>query len=217
MADKKSFRDMKTSMDKATDRMIRAVSADKTFSKGSRYVGRIREAVSGTDIGARMNACASGVTKCGSVFCVSCRDRKQRGMLKAFKDHIERYDADEKDTRRQLRWVSVLHSVVSVRYETGDAEQACLNEVQAAVKQMKLDLKNLQRTAVSRESAGANNHLWLRGAIHIELVDYDIYQFAGSLGGKATNKERTLKELIRQLPGYDDRGGKFFLIHFHYQ
>lgn len=216
MADRQSFQDMKASRDNATDRVIRALSEDETFTKGSHYSGRIKDAVSGTEISARMQVCADGGTKCGSVFCASCRGRKQRGMLKAFNDHIrDRYDGDDQEIYDQLRWVTVLHSVVNVQYETGAAEQACLKEVQAAVDEMKLDLKNLARTAKDRSNK-SNNQIWLRGGVHIELVDYDMYLLADVVGGKATAKEKTLRELIPQMDGYNERAnGKLFLVHFH--
>lgn len=112
------------------------------------------------------------------------------------------------DPRLRLRWVSVLHSVVPVRYETRLDESDTLAQVIAAAIEMRNRLRQVDRTASRRWG----KNLWLKGGVHIELVDYQSFSLARLLG-KSTAKEKTLEKLVEA--GGATKSGKYFLVHFH--
>lgn len=174
----------------------------------TRFADRISTALSGTPEWVAMDLCYRGGTACGSVFCEHCRTKKQSRLLRAYRDRVGKEFSAESQARERLRWVTVLHTVVPVHHDTAGQEQETIACVVNAVDDMKLSLSNVARTAKRKSRA----NLWLRGGIHIELVDYEMLATAHSLG-KPTTKQRTLSGLIEA--SEPAPSGKYFLVHFH--
>lgn len=187
---------------------------DQLHKKGSKLADRITDSLAGSDIGAQIRNCAF-ITRdkidsvCGSIFCAACREKRQNSMYAAFqKQRDEKYGDDEDKARENLRWMTVLHSVESVSFESPTAEIESCHRISAAVSDMRERITKVGRTAQSRFY---EKEIWMRGAIHLELLDIDLYRFAGLAGG-LTKKEQTLQEFI----GVDGpSGGKAILVHFH--
>lgn len=187
----------------------RALSYDEEFPKNSQYAARIAESVKATQTGKVMEECAAGGSRCGSVFCDTCKKKKQSSLYSAYRLRFdESLSGDEVIARDRLRWVTVLHSVVVIFDQANMQEIMTIEDVKSAVEAMKKDLANVARTA--KRKHGVN--IWLRGGVHIELVDYEMYRLAGKFG-KMTTKEETLKTLLHELD--PSVSGKLFLVHFH--
>jgi hypothetical protein len=206
----KKISEMKAQADAELMRLKKRIDFETEVKKNSIYRDRITDAMVDTATGALMVACESGIgASCGSVFCDSCRHKKQMNMYQSYKRFVEReFGVDEDKARERLRFVSVLHSLVEVRHDTEADEARCLSQVVASVEEMKGKISNLARTAKRHGWEG----LWLRGGVHIELVDYELFRFAASLG-RETTKENTMKGFVDRLSG--SGGGKYFVVHFH--
>jgi hypothetical protein len=172
-----------------------------------RYRTRILSSVQNTAFGQSMIECDSGKGKpCGSVYCEKCRSRKQERLFYRYRKHYEKALAgDEEVARGRLRWVTVLHSVVPVN-ENNFAKT--ISDVVIACEEMKGKLSNLARCETRNHKSG----LWLRGGIHLEIVDYRAFSEAAGLG-KGTEKQRTLSMLIQRLGA--EKSDFYILVHFH--
>lgn len=196
-------KDFRNKAGKSADELYRIASFEFGEEKYSRYKERILKAVRNTEYAASMNECASGGVSCGSVYCDKCRQSKQNKLFYTYRKHFETVlGGDETVARGRLRWVSVLHSVVAI---DNDDEQGTINQVVSAAEEMKHQVSLIGRN-------NKDTGLWLRGAIHLEIVDYAAFRKAVE-SGKGTVKEKTLTELIdRCSNGNNDY---YFLVHFH--
>ena len=187
---------------------------DKHHEKGSWLNNRISDALDGSDIGYQIKNCSYKTrdradSVCGSVFCEYCREKRQISMYAAYQARVDqRFGADEDKARENLRWISVLHSVALISSDSPSQETESYNKISVAVAEMRDRITKVARTAKRR----FGKEIWMRGAIHLELIDTDLYQFAG-LSGSLTAKERTLLEFMESTGS--SFGGKAILVHFH--
>ena len=215
------FRDK---LKKQSDNLLESVSqADlysKHFRKYTRQKTRIMEAMCNEEQGKVMKECYSGGSACGSIFCDRCLDKRQRNMLATYKNYIkETFLDDEEIARKRLRWITVLHNVIKVNVSSIDYEKKTINECVESANQLKKQIKNLSRN---------NKRIWLRGAIHAELIDYSLYEYFMATGG-GTAKVATLTDFINA-NGYNQHNSQYkdtmfdllsgekelyFIIHFH--
>ncbi len=185
--------------------------SSETFAKNSSYKSRIFSSIKGTQYEAAMNECDNGGSACGSVFCDRCKHRKSMNMYQAYKRHCEKaFGNDEVVARERLRWVTVLHSLVPVSYESSEISNECVNQIKSDVEKMKGYISNVGRTA--RRKHGTD--IWLRGGVHAELIDYEMFQFA-HLAGKKTTKQNTLSGFIDAALPPGKVVDRYFLVHFH--
>jgi hypothetical protein len=188
------------------DELKRRSSFSHSSEKNTRYITRIMDAVAGSHNGLIMETCADGGSKCGSIYCDECRHRKQRSMLYRFKQHYkEELNSDETLARKRLRWVSVLHNVVEINIKTESDEIETINNVCRSVEEMKSQISLMAKKYNDKG-------LWLRGGIHIEIVDYKAFRTAAELG-ISTIKEKTLTSFIQRMT--NSQADYFFLVHFH--
>lgn len=201
-----------------SERIMDALEYERFFmskwNKGTRHKTRIRDAMSCDILGKRMQTCSDARgNACGSIFCDRCLDKRQRNLYATYRNRFEKVlGRDTVKARRRLRWVTVLGSVVAVNVRDRVAEQWTLDEVASTAESLRSDVSRL-----SRGSKG----FWMRGAIHVELVDYSLFEYA-VLAGKATAKERTLTQFIdasdtkweRHIFEMNDNK-LCFLVHFH--
>ncbi len=135
---------LKAGRQKHFDELKRYLEFERETER-SLYRSRIFDALKDTQDGLVMKNCLekSGPA-CGSVFCDKCRKKKQQNLLGSYRDYVRETFGDDDDVARErLRWVSVLHSVVSVKHETADEERDTIAEVERAVADMKLNLSNI--------------------------------------------------------------------------
>lgn len=216
--------DFRNRLKKQSDNLLEAVSqADlysKHFTKYTRQRTRIKEAMVNEEQGKIMLSCSSGGDACGSIFCDRCLDKRQRNMFASYNNYIDKtFLGDEGIARDRLRWITVLHNVVKVSYSSNIDEDNTIKECVDSANNLKKIIGNLSRN---------NRRIWLRGAIHAELIDYSLYEYFTSTGG-ATEKSITISDFINS-SGYkehntDYKGSMFdsiagdkelyFLIHFH--
>lgn len=216
--------DFRKKIDIMTDKITEAATQSslygKHFSKYTRQKTRIKEAMKNEEQGKFMTACSNGDSACGSIFCDKCLDKRQRNMLSTYRKYIaETFLGDEELVRNRLRWVTVLHNVVKVNVSTIDAEKNTIKECLVSANELKNKIKNVSRNS---------QRIWMRGAIHAELVDYSLYEEYKKTGG-ATNKIHTISDFI-DANGYNQHNSQYtdtifdsisgdkelyFLIHFH--
>lgn len=217
--------DFRNKIKKQSDKLLEAVSqADlysKHFEKYTRQRTRIKEAMKNEEQGKLMISCFSGGDACGSIFCDRCLDKRQRNMLSSYNNYIDKtFLGDEGIARDRLRWITVLHNVVKVRISSKKEEEDTIKECVESAKELKRIIGNLSRN---------NKRIWLRGAIHAELIDYSLYEYFLSTGG-ATEKVKTISDFINA-NGYNQHNSQYkdsmfdslvsgekelyFLIHFH--
>ena len=180
--------------------------------KGTRLNKRIDAALAGTADGVRMIECREGTGgECGSVWCMKCRGRKQDRMLKTYYKHIEDEGLSEPEARERLRHVTVLHDVVAVFDEGGIIDfEKTIAEVCEVADDMRNAVKNMKRVWKKR-----GKKVWMRGGIHLELVDIDLMLF-----DKAGNhKAKVLLDWFdkKKVDGryYDGSAEKAIVVHFH--
>lgn len=192
----------------------RSGEMDKYHAKHSHHDGRVADALDGTEIGSLIKNCSyvtrkKGGQVCGSIFCDACRQKRQASMYVAYQKRVnEDLGGDEELARERLRWVTVLHSVVSVNIDTASMEYGGISDVVDAVSSMRDTISKVGRTA-GRKYGKA---IWMRGGIHLELIDTGLFDFVGLSGGM-TPKERTIKEFLDE--SGKSFGGKAVLVHFH--
>jgi len=185
--------------------------SDETFAKNSSYKSRIFSSIKGTQYVASMIACDQGGSKCGSVFCDGCRHRKSMNMYQSYKRHCEdAFGENEELARDRFRWVTVLHSLVPVTYEDSELSCGTVSQLVREVEIMKGIISNIGRTALRKH----NVDIWLRGGIHLELIDYEMFQFA-HLAGQLTTKQNTLSGFIKAALPAGKTVDRYFLVHFH--
>lgn len=204
------FQKLKKNAKEELHRLQQRIAFEKEPEKGSRYRERIREALDGTADGREMSNClANKGRSCGSVFCAKCRAKKQENMISSYRSHVaDSFNNDERRARDRLRFVTVLHSVVAANHGSQQEEQNSIDKVVEAVAEMKLNLQNIARTARRKYDAD----IWLRGGVHIELIDYELFSLAEKLG-KVTTKEDTIRSLVGRFA--NDPNNKYFIVHFH--
>lgn len=170
------------------------------FAERTRQTTKIKEAIKGIDELSHM-LCDDG--SCGSVFCMTCRKRKQDSLHSQYEERLRRFDNDE-EARKDLRYVTILHSLVGVSFENIIGETKTLEDVESSVGDFKAQLKGIDRHF-------RKNDLWARGTIHLELVNMDLFRFA-NLSGTVTTKQKTLKDLERHFGTNSDY---YILVHSH--
>jgi hypothetical protein len=152
------------------------------FKERSRHANRIRDAIDGQNDLSHM-ICDDGL--CRSIFCMTCRERRQNSLHDQFSDRITRF-LDDQDAKDNLRYVTILHQLVPVSLDGVMPQFASIDEVNRSVDDFKRMLKSVDRKLKA-------NDLWARGSIHLELINMDCFNTAYTLG-KVSKKERTLKE-----------------------
>lgn len=184
----------------------RRSSFSHSMGKNTQYKTRIMDAVDATAYGTIMKTCADGGSRCGSVYCDECRQRKQKSMLYRYQKHFsKKMKGKERIARDRFRWVSVLHNVVEINIRTETDEQETINNVLRSVEIMKSYISLMGKKYADKD-------LWLRGGIHLEIVDYRAFRTAAEMG-TATNKEKTLTAFIQKMTNSD--ANFIFLVHFH--
>lgn len=197
-----------------------ALGYGRHFRKYTRHRTRIKEAIFCEEEGKAMRDCNEDTgPACGSIFCDKCLDKRQRNMYHTYRHYYEK-ELGRIDilARKRLRWITVLHSLVPVKFDTIDDENKSIAACVDAANEIKHHIKNLSR---------GKKLLWMRGAIHAELIDYSLFEYFVDTGG-GTIKEKTLSAFIKKSgQSYDKKGlfSKFitgtdskelyFLIHFH--
>lgn len=213
------FQRLKEKSSAATLRALqRAVAFEQAVVKDSHYRTRVFDSLHLITDGNIMRDCMNeeqGAELCGSIFCDRCRERKQRSVFSTFlKYKNEEFGGNDDEARKRLRYVSVLHSIVSVEdYSTIDGAYGSIDEVIDAVAEMKRVLTLIKKKA--QRNHGVD--IWLRGGVHIELVDFDLFLLAEAFG-KGTVKTDTINAFISKYAGNNGlstQNGKYFLVHFH--
>jgi hypothetical protein len=202
----------------ALKKLQRAASFSVAVGKGSHYRTRVFDSLHLVTDGSTMRDCMNektGAELCGSLFCDRCRERRQSSIFSTFKDYTEKqFGGDEDAARDRLRFVSVLHSLVAVEdLDTMAAAFASIEEVKTAVSEMKSILALVKKKAKRKHNAD----IWLRGGVHIELIDFDLFLLADAFG-KGTVKTDTINSFIHRYSAekkFSTQNGKFFLVHFH--
>lgn len=191
--------------------ILRVTSFETKVLRGSKYTNRIKKATSGYNAFQHMRVCDEGKGKaCFSVFCMHCRKVKQKRMYENYVAHFEEaYGKNEKRIRKNARFGTVLHSLVPVNVDTEELESETIFAVEASIKKLKKKLLRIDR--VVKEDFGKS--IWIAGGVHIELVDYERWQFA-ALSGARTNKQKTYCEFIER--GSNNASGHYFLVHTHF-
>ena len=206
-----SFKRLKTKSNEVLEELQRLTSYNSGVKKGSMYKTRIKNATNDYSYFDDMKECNNGKGKaCFSVFCPHCQKVKQDKMYENYWDHFKgKYGRSEKQIRENTRFGTVLHSLVPVNVETDHLEQATIEAVVNATKEIKETLLKIDRKAKKLYDAD----IWLAGGIHIELVDYDRWMFA-ELSGRMTAKQRTYNEFISRNSNNPEQ--HYFLVHTHF-
>jgi len=212
---KKTFRQQQEEISKRIlQEAERSTYFAKHFKKYTRQRTRIMEAMNTDSYGQVMRDCFAGEgPACGSIFCDKCLDKRQRSITATYLNYFdEELETDEGLARNRFRWITVLHSLVKVNVRTSVEEQDTIDACVAAANNLKKQLRNLSRGA---------DGIWLRGAIHAELIDYSLFEYF-VITGKGTAKERTLSAFIEanqmkwDAGAFDNNDKQLcFLIHFH--
>ena len=198
--------------DKSLDAIFRSASFDVGYDRYTRHKDRILRAMENTHEGKEMLICDDGGSLCGSIFCKKCGIKKQNGMFYSYKKRFEKeMNGDDVLARKRLRWVSVLHNVIQIKVDTENDEAQTLASVVASVEQMKGCISLLGREA--DRLCDGDSGLWMRGGVHIEIIDFRPYKEAVDRHGKGTDKEKTLKSFVDET-AYKS-SDYMFLVHFH--
>jgi hypothetical protein len=116
---------------------------------------------------------------------------------------------DEGVARKRLRWVTVIQGEEPMNIHK---EEETITLVTNEVQEMRKRLANMVRAAKASEHIWLFGGLWLNGAIHIELLDYEMFRHIEQ-AGKTTAKHQVMSSL---LPAFDKKIiGKVFSVHFH--
>lgn len=199
-------------------KLQRAAAFSVSVEKGSHYRTRVFDCLHLVTDGDIMRECMNevvGAELCGSIFCDRCRERRQNSIFSTFKDYtVKEFGDDEDAARERLRFVSVLHSLVAIEdLQTMGAAYASIETVKTAVSDMKSILALVKKKAQRKHNAD----IWLRGGVHIELIDFNMFLLAETFG-KGTVKTDTINSFIRKYAAeskFSTQNGKFFLVHFH--
>ena len=187
------------------DELKRKHSYSLFDSKNTRYSTRIKESMEGTETGKLMLDCSYGGSRCGSIYCDKCGERKQKSLFYRYKKHYKDNLGNQFVARSKLRWVSVLHNVVAINNKTMADEQETIANVDRCVEEMKGIIAYMGKKYDGRG-------LWMRGGVHLEIIDYKAFRTAAELGN-ATIKEKTLTSFISKMSNTD--ADYVFLVHFH--
>lgn len=187
----------------------------KHFRKYTKHRTRIKEAMFFDEQGKVMRECFdNNGPACGSIFCDKCLDKRQRNLYATYKQYYEKHlNGNEDLARERLRWITILHSLVRVKVDTMENEEKTVLACVDAANKVKQDIRNMARS---------KKVVWLRGAIHAELIDYSLYEYF-VLSGGGTEKEKTLSAFIKASgESYKKEGlfadsekELFVLVHFH--
>lgn len=189
------------------------------FRKYTKHRTRIKEAMFCEEQGKAMRDCYDNAgPACGSIFCDKCLDKRQRNLYDTYRKYYENnLGGNEVLARKRLRWITILHSLVRVKFDTMDDENKSVSACEDAANEIKHQIRNLSR---------GKKLVWLRGAIHAELIDYSLFEEFVKTGG-GTIKEKTLSAFIKKSGMSHSKEGLFsravsgndkelyFLVHFH--
>lgn len=196
----------------AKNDIFRQMSFERVYDKYSRHYTRIRLAMRDTQQGQEMIDCSDGGSLCGSIFCEKCGIKKQNGMYYSYmKRYKKEFSSDETLARKRLRWVSVIHSPVAIKVKTDKEEMETLRTVVSCAEQMKGYISLLGKEA-DRLCDGESG-LWMRGGIHIEIIDYASYTEAVKNHKVSSDKQKTLERFIDKTAFH--KTDFIFLVHFH--
>lgn len=165
---------------------------------------QVREAIDGTGLEDGIDACNGYNKKCGSIFCEGCCDRKIEHLRTTISEHFNKTYSAEEAIRKNGRYVTVLQDVVGVDF---DDEKGSIAAVQNSVKRLRKNLKRVRR--IARE--GFNQSLWMRGSIHLEMLNFRDWQLAEKFGSD-TAKQRTLQGFVDTTNINSERQ---ILVHAH--
>lgn len=179
--------DLRKRMEQSSKKVFDAVEHESAmgwhYAERTRQTTKIKEAIEGIDELSHMSCCDGS---CGSIFCMTCRGKKQDSLYSQYKERVSLFSNDD-EARERLRYTTILHELVPVSLDNQIAEHSSIGDIEASVDTFRKQLKGIDRHFV-------DNDLWARGTIHIELVNMELFRFA-SLSGRETTKQRTLKEL----------------------
>lgn len=196
-----SFREiLDESAKNVADYFERKTALGWRYAERTRQTTKIKMAIEGESDFSHM-ICDDG--SCGSIFCMVCRKRKQESLHSQYKDRVKRFD-NENDARNDLRYITILHEFVAVSYDTKLSEMCSLEDIEKSVSHFRARLKSVYRHF-------DKNHIWARGAIHLELINMGLFRFA-SLSGRQTTKQKTLSDMENDT---DKKGDFYILVHSH--
>jgi hypothetical protein len=189
-----------------------AEHADTSFRKGTHLRKRIKRALAGTADGTRMAVCADGGAVCGSIFCNDCRERKQNWMLRIYRARAA--EMTEPEARARLRHVTILHEIVGVMDNAEVIEiDKTIELVTAAAEDLRREIANMGR-ALKRQG----HRIWLRGGIHIELLDME---WGGLLKSRKEGNKKAkvmlewFEKRLEKGEFYDFEAARAFVVHAH--
>ena len=191
---------------------LRAVAAENSegnFRKGTHLRKRIGQALAGTADGARMTVCAGGGAACGSIFCNGCRIRKQNWMLRTYRARVA--GIAEAEARERLRYVTILHEFVDVVDDGGAIEiEKTLELVTAAADDLRNEISKLSR-GLKRKG----HEVWLRGGVHIELLDMNWVRLLEDGNRKAKVMLEFIEKRLENGRGFDVSAELALVVHAH--
>ena len=211
MNDKNYYQKMKADSAETLKRLqpLAAEHADTSYRKGTHLRKRIALALAGTADGARMAVCADGGAVCGSIFCEACRERKQNWMLRTYRERAA--GMTEPEARARLRHVTILHEVVGVVDDAGVIEiEKTIELVTAVAEDLRKEIGNMGR-ALKRQG----HRVWLRGGIHIELLDMNWVRLLEEGNRKAKVMLEFINKRLENGEFYDVEADRAFVVHCH--
>ena len=211
MNDKNYFQKMKADGTETLKRLQAAAAehADTSYRKGTHLRKRLEHALAGTADGTRMAVCADGGAVCGSIFCEACRERKQNWMLRTYRERAA--GMTEPEARARLRHVTILHEVVGVVDDAGVIEiEKTIELVTAVAEDLRKEIGNMGR-ALKRQG----HRVWLRGGIHIELLDMNWVRLLKQGNRKAKVMLEFINKRLENGKFYDVEADRAFVVHCH--
>lgn len=172
---------------------------------------RVLESIKGRDEFRHMVDCIEGRgNSCHSVFCPKCREAKQDRMFQKFMgQYVKRFNLDESEARKNLRYVTVLHAMVPADVSSESAEGETVERIVRATEEIKESVLKIDRRGKERFGKA----FWAHGSFHLELVDYELFKFSEMFGMK-TKKQGVYLDLIEAKS--NNPGGYFFSVHAHF-
>jgi hypothetical protein len=201
--------DMTDDFRKIMEQQSKRVAAylEQQTALGWRYAERtwqttkIKQAIEGIDDLSHM-LCDDGY--CSSVFCMTCRKRKQDSLYRQYKERVVRFRNDD-EAREHLRYATILEGLVPLSLDEGIiGDESEIKNVEQSVESFRKKLKSIDRYF-------RTNNIWARGTIHLELINMELFRFA-SLSGRITTKQKTLTDLENHFRHNADYS---VLVHSH--
>lgn len=214
---KKEFQAFKESQalmaERLFDEVARMDALSYTLRKHSKHKGRIVRAISVDDCLEEMRQCVEdGVGNCGSVFCFECRERKQSSLRHQFEEHYQKaFNLNETNARERLRYVTILHELIPVDTSVLFYEDEAIKAVTRSKDDLKAKIARFRRS-VTGYWKNEGKDIWVRGTIHIELVDMDLFRFNAASGDNTTKQDTYIE--FGDVLGMS--GKLYLLVHTHF-